>query len=78
MELDIKNLISLGIKSLELSKLKDSADLIPGFIESFKKRDQGFLNLPKVKAQVLSVKVWLINFRGNLKILWFWELVEVL
>lgn len=56
MNLDIKNLISLGIKSLELSKLKESADLIPGFVDSFKKKDQGFLNLPKVKAQVLSVK----------------------
>ncbi len=56
MNLDIQNLISLGINSLELSKLKESADLIPGFIESFKKRDQGFLNIPKVKAQVLSVK----------------------
>lgn len=65
MELDIKNLISLGIKSLELSKLKDSADLIPGFIESFKKRDQGFLNLPKVKAQVLSVKSMADKLQGK-------------
>ncbi len=65
MNFDIENLISLGINSLEISKMKEKAELIPNFLENFKKRNQGFLNLPKVKAQVLAVKNLADKFRGK-------------
>lgn len=65
MNLDIQNLISLGIKGLELSKIKESTKSIPLFVEHFKKKDQGFLNLPKVKAQVLSVKSLADKLKGK-------------
>lgn len=54
MHIDIKNLfLTLDIKA---SRLKDKEVLIKDQLESFFKRNQGFLNLPKVMGNVLAVK----------------------
>lgn len=67
MILDIQNLIGLGSKGLEASKIKSKAGLISGFVHEFQNKEQGFLNLSKVKAQVLAVKALVSKYRGKFK-----------
>lgn len=64
MILNFQNLIQIGSAGLAASELKEQEHLIPGFLESFRGRKQGFLNLPKVKAQVLACKSLAEKMRG--------------
>lgn len=61
MNLDLQKLLEGG--ALELSKLRDEAGKIPEFLESFKNREQGFVELTKVRAHVLAAKKVAEKFR---------------
>lgn len=67
MILDIQNLIGMGSKGLEPSKIQSKAGLLSGFMSRIQAADQGFLSLPKVKAQVLAVKDLADKCRGKFK-----------
>lgn len=62
MNLDLQKLLEVG--SLEFSKLKNESEKIPGFLENFKKRDQGFVDITKVRAHVLAAKKMAEKFQG--------------
>ncbi len=62
MNLDLQKLLEGG--AIDLSKLKDEAGKIPEFLESFKNREQGFVELTKVRAHVLAAKKVAEKFRN--------------
>jgi glucose-6-phosphate isomerase len=61
MNLDLQKLLEGG--AIDLSKLRDEAGKIPEFLESFKNREQGFVELTKVRAHVLAAKKVAEKFR---------------
>ncbi len=67
MKLQLDRLIELGPDGLSWSRLKEEENRIPEFLENFHARGQGFLSLPKVKAQVLSVKSLAEKMKGKFK-----------
>lgn len=62
MNLDLQKLLEVG--SLELSTLKNEGAKIGSFLESFKARGQGFVDLVKVRAHVLAAKKMAEKFQG--------------
>ncbi len=67
MILDIQNLIGMGSIGLEPSKIQSKAGLFSGFMSEIQAKNQGFLSLPKLKAQVLAVKSLADKLRGKFK-----------
>jgi glucose-6-phosphate isomerase len=65
MQLILDNIIGLPADEISLDMLRGEAGKIPEFLEGFRKRGQGFLTLPRSKAQVLAVKHLAEKFRGR-------------
>jgi glucose-6-phosphate isomerase len=65
MQLNLHQLLSLGMEGLSPKDLKANADKIEPFLEQFKARGQGFASLPKVSAQVLAVKKLAESLQGK-------------
>lgn len=63
MKLNLEKLIEIGI--LDFNKFKSEGEKICGFLESFSARGQGFLDLPKSRAQMLAVKKMAEKFKGK-------------
>lgn len=64
MKLLLDSLIELGFYGLPWTRLKEEERKIPEFLERFRMRDQGFLNLPKMKSTLLLVKQLAEKKRG--------------
>lgn len=56
MKLLLDSLIELGFYGIPWTRLKEEERKIPEFLERFRMKDQGFLNLPKMKSTLLLVK----------------------
>lgn len=67
MHLDLHQLLALGMSGLSPQELKLHEENIPRFLEQFKARQQGFIHLPKLTAQVLAVKQMAQRFEGKFK-----------
>jgi len=67
MKLILDSLIGLGADGLHLAQLTAEGSKIPAFLDRFFERDQGFLNLPKTKSQVLQIKQVAEKVRGRFK-----------
>lgn len=65
MELILDSLIALDSDGLHLSRLSAEESHIEPMLNNFFAREQGFLNLPKLKAQVLQVKKVAEKFKGR-------------
>lgn len=65
MRLILDNIVGLGDHGLSGEKLRSEGSKIPEFLESFKKRGQGFPSLPKQKATVLAVKHLAERMKGK-------------
>lgn len=65
MDIRFDNLFKIGGNSLSAAMMEEQAEHLPGFLESFYAREQGFHALPKVKAQVLAVKALAERLRGK-------------
>jgi glucose-6-phosphate isomerase len=65
MKLLLDQLVELGPDGLSWTRMKEEESRIPDFLKSFNARGQGFLALPKVKAQVLAVKSLAEKMKGR-------------
>lgn len=65
MKLHLDRLVELGSDGLSWTRMKEEEARIPDFLASFYERNQGFLALPKVKAQVLAVKALAEKMKGR-------------
>lgn len=65
MKLLLEKLVELGSDGLSWNRMKEEEGRIGDFLKSFTGRGQGFLGLPKVKAQVLAVKALAEKCRGR-------------
>lgn len=65
MKLQLDRLVELGSDGLSWTRMKEEEARIPDFLASFHARQQGFLALPKVKAQVLAVKALAEKMKGR-------------
>lgn len=61
MILDIQNLVGLGLPA----KVKEKAGLVSEYLAAIKNKEQGFLALPRLKAQVLAVKSLADGLKGK-------------
>lgn len=67
MKLKLDALIELGFYGLSWPKLKEEEAKIAPFLERFYEREQGFYQLPKVKAALLSSLKLAEKFKGRFK-----------
>lgn len=65
MKLHLDALVGLGPDGLAWTRMKEEESRIPDFLHQFHAREQGFLSLPKLKAQVLAVKTLAEKMRGR-------------
>lgn len=56
MKLILDSIFELGDYGLSSDELRKQSEHLASYLESFKRRGQGFPHLPKLKAQVLAVK----------------------
>lgn len=65
MKLILDQLLSLGMEGLSPKDLKAHGAKIDPFLGQFKAREQGFVSLPRVSAQVLAVKQLAERLKGK-------------